>query len=285
MRKPLDVTKRKGHAVGQQSGWQLSGNAPEAYERYIIPALFNEWAHDLVTTAALQAGERVLDVACGTGVVARTAARVVGEAGQVVGVDVNEGMLSMARSIPPPPGTVIRWQQGDAAALPVPDSVFDVVLCQQGLQYFPQRAAALQEMARVLVPGGRLALSVWRPLEWQPFFVALVDAIESYLGAEVSSLQRAAFTLGNAETLRELLTSTGFRAPHIRLVVKLMRWSSLAEYLSGFVAATPMAGAVAAMDKATRRAMFRALQTTLRPYVEDSGLAVPMESHVVVARI
>ena len=108
----------------------------------------------------------------------------------------------------------------------------------------------------MLVPGGPLALSVWRQLQRQPFFMALVDAIESHLGAEVGSLQRAAFSLGDAEALRGLLTAAGFHAPHIRLVVKLMRSSSLAEYLAGFVAATPMAGAVAAMDEAPRNAMF-----------------------------
>src|SRR5262245_8609081 len=98
--------------MGEPAGWQLSGNAPEAYERYIIPALFRGWAHDLVETAALRAGERVLDVACGTGVVARAAAPIVGETGQVVGVDVNEGMLAMARSVSPPLGAAIAWQQG-----------------------------------------------------------------------------------------------------------------------------------------------------------------------------
>jgi ubiquinone/menaquinone biosynthesis C-methylase UbiE len=270
--------------MGEQSGWQISGNAPEAYERYVIPALFSEWAHDLVETAALQAGERVLDVACGTGVVARSAAPVVGGTGQVVGVDVNEGMLAIARTVPPPPGAAIAWQQGDAAFLPFLETAFDAVLCQQGLQYFAQRAAALQEMARVLVPGGRLALSVWRPLERQPFFVALVDAIESHLSAEVAALQRAAFTLGEAEELRGLVTTAGFSAPHIRLVVKLMRYPSLVEYLPGYLAATPMAGAVAALDDARRTVLFRELQTALRPYVDDTGLAVPMECHVVVAQ-
>jgi SAM-dependent methyltransferase len=271
--------------MGEQSGWQLSGNAPEAYERYIIPALFNEWARDLVETATLQAGERILEVACGTGVVARVAASLVGEAGQVVGLDVNESMLGMARAVPPPPGTAITWQQGDATALLLPNTAFDVVLCQQGLQYFPQRAMALQEMARVLVPGGRLALSVWRPIERQPFFVALVDAIESHVSADVGALQRAAFTLGDADELRGLLTAAGFRTPHLQLVVKLMRAPSLAEYLPGFLAATPMAGAVAAMDEAARTAMFHDLQGRLRPYVDDTGLAVPMECHVVVAQI
>jgi ubiquinone/menaquinone biosynthesis C-methylase UbiE len=271
--------------MGEHSGWQLSGNAPEAYERYIIPALFGEWAQDLIETAALRGGERVLDLACGTGVAARYAASVVGRTGQVVGVDVNEGMLSMARTVPPPPGTAMKWQQGDAAALPLPTAAFDVVLCQQGLQYFPQRAAALQEIARVLVPGGRLVFSVWRPLERQPFFVALVDALESHVSADVSALQRAAFTLGDADELRRLLTAAGFRTPYLRLVVKLMRAPSLAEYLPGFLAATPMAGAVAAMDEAARTALFQDLQGRLRPYVDDTGLAVPMECHVVVAQI
>ena len=270
--------------MGEHSGWQLSGNAPEAYERYIIPALFGEWAQDLVETAALRGGERVLDLACGTGVVARYAASVVGRTGQVVGVDVNEGMLSMARTVPPPPGTAMTWQQGDAAALPLPTAAFDVVLCQQGLQYFPQRAAALQEIARVLVPGGRLALSVWRPLERQPFFVALVAALEAHLNAEVAAPLRMAFTLGDAEELRGLVTAAGFQAPHIRLVVKQMRYSSLAEYLPGYVAATPMAGAIAAMEDTRRTELFEGLQTALRPYVDDTGLAVPMECHVLVAR-
>jgi ubiquinone/menaquinone biosynthesis C-methylase UbiE len=199
-------------------------------------------------------------------------------------MDVNESMLAMARTVPPPTGAVITWQQGDATALPVPDATFDVVLCQQGLQYFAQRAAALREIARVLVQGGRLALSVWRPLERQPFFVALVAALEAHLSAEVAAPLRAAFTLGEAEELRGLVTAAGCCTPHIRLEVKQMRYPSLAEYLPGYVAATPMAGAVAAMEDAKRTALFEDLQTTLRPYVDDTGLAVPMECHVLVAR-
>jgi hypothetical protein len=139
-------------------------------------------------------------------------------------------------------------------------------------------------MARVLVPDGRLVLSVWRALERQPFFVALVDTIELHLSAEVAALQRAAFTLGDAEELRGLVSVAGFCAPHIQLVVKLMRYPSLAEYLPGYLAATPMAGAIASMEEARRSAMFQDLQTALRPYVDDTGLAVPMECHVMVAR-
>jgi ubiquinone/menaquinone biosynthesis C-methylase UbiE len=270
--------------MGEQSGWQLSDNAPEAYERYIITAFLGEWAQDLVQTAALKAGERVLDLGCGTGAVARSAASVLGQTGRVVGIDTNESMLAMARRVLPPSGVAITWQHGDAAALPVPDADFDVVLCQQGLQYFAQRTSSLREMVRVLAPGGRLALSVWRPLERQPYFVALVAALEAYLNAEVAAPLRAAFTLGDMEELRGLVTTAGFRAPQIRLVVKQMRFHSLAEYLPGYLAASPMAGAIAAMEDARRTALFEDLLTELQPYIDDTGLAVPMECLVLVAR-
>lgn len=112
---------------------------------------------------------------------------ITGTTGQVVGLDVNTGMLNMARAMCLSPETVITWEEADAASLPFPKACFDVVLCQQGLQYFSDRKGALREMVRVLTPSGRLALSVWRPLERLPFFVALVNALEHHLGADVAA--------------------------------------------------------------------------------------------------
>jgi SAM-dependent methyltransferase len=147
--------------MGEHSGWQIAGTAPEMMERYIGPAFATTY-EELVVLAALHGGERVLDVACGTGGVTRRVAQVVGAGGQVVGVDVNEGVLSMARTVPQRhDGPPIAWHHSDAAALPFPDAAFDVVLCQYGLEFFANRAAGLREMARVLVPGGRLVLRVW----------------------------------------------------------------------------------------------------------------------------
>jgi ubiquinone/menaquinone biosynthesis C-methylase UbiE len=270
--------------MSEQSGWQLSGNAAEAYERYIIPAFMGEWARELVRAAALRVGESVLDLACGTGVVARSAASVLGETGHVVGMDVNASMLAMARAVPIPPGASISWQHSDAAAIAAPDASFDVLLCQQGLQYFAQRAAALREMRRVLRPGGRLALSVWRPLDRQPFFIAVVAALEAHVSAEVASLIRVAFSLGNAEELRGLIAEAGFQSPHIGLEVKQMRYPSLAEFLPGYLAGSPMAAAVAALPGSRRAALFEDLQSALHSYVDDSGLAVPLQCNVVVAQ-
>lgn len=270
--------------MSQQSEWHLSGNAPEAYERYIIPAFMGEWAQDLVDVAAIRAGQRVLDVACGTGVVARQAASVTGATGQVVGLDVNTSMLDMARTIPPLPEAFITWEEGDVDALPFPEASFDAVLCQQGLPYFPDRKVALREMARVLTPGGRLGLSVWRPLERLPFFVVLVDGLETHLSAEVAAPLHAAFTLGDADELRSLIVGAGFHDVHVRLTIRLIRYTPLEDFIPGYLAATPMAGAVAAMDDAARTAMFCEITTALQPYVDDDGLAAPMECHVVTAR-
>ncbi|HLL50277.1 MAG TPA: methyltransferase domain-containing protein, partial [Thermomicrobiales bacterium] len=134
--------------------WQLTGNAAELYERYLVPTITGVWAADLVRRAALQPGERVLDVACGTGIVARLAAEQVGAQGVVVGLDLNTAMLDVARALPSPAGAPITWTEASVLAMPFPDATFDVVVCQLGLQFFPDRPQALQEMRRVLVSRG-----------------------------------------------------------------------------------------------------------------------------------
>ena len=151
--------------MSQQSGWQLSGHAPDAYERYIVPAFMAAKARELVEMAPVGSGARVLDVACGTGVCTREAARAVGTTGKVVGADLNETMLDMARAVAQRhAGLPVEWHHADAMALPFPAATFDVGLCQYGLEFFPDRSQGLREIARVLVPGGRLALRVWRAL-------------------------------------------------------------------------------------------------------------------------
>ena len=130
--------------------WQFVGSVPENYERYLVPTIFGPWALDLIEVAGAQPGERVLDIACGTGIVARIAAGRVGSDGTVVGLDVSAPMLDAARALAAGEGLSIEWREGSAMKLPLPDTAFDLVLCQQGLQFFPDRAAALREMHRVL---------------------------------------------------------------------------------------------------------------------------------------
>ena len=151
------------------------------YETQLVPAIFEPWAPLLVAQAALRAGERVLDIACGTGVVTRLVAPQVGPTGYVVGLDLNPGMLARARTSPPPEGAAVEWREGDAAALPFDVSTLDAVLCQLGFQYFSKRQQAAREMYRVLKPTGRLVALVWRALDHSPRFATLAAALEREL--------------------------------------------------------------------------------------------------------
>ncbi len=142
----------EANRMPEREQWQVMGNAAEIYQRALVPAIFGPWAPRVVELAGLRPGERVLDVACGTGVVARLAAEAVGADGRVAALDMNPGMLAVAAAVPAK-GAAIEWIEGSAEALPFADAGFDAVCCQLGLQ-FPDREGALHEMARVAVPGG-----------------------------------------------------------------------------------------------------------------------------------
>ena len=185
---------------------------PEMYERVLVPAILRSLSQVVIELAAPIEGERVLDLACGTGVVARSVAPLVGSNGTVVGVDVLPGMLAVARSLPAPDGATIEWREGNATALDLSDDAFDLVICQQGLQFFPDRAAAASEINRVLAPGGRFVAAVWQRIERQPFWKAFTE-IEARnlapLGLSPEDV-RLPFSWGDAEPIRSLLQDAGF---------------------------------------------------------------------------
>src|SRR5262249_1857471 len=284
--KSLCLGVQKGMSMGEQSGWQVAGTAPEMMERYLVPAFATTY-EELVALAVLHGGGRGPDVGWGPGGVARPAGPMVGAAGKVVGVDVNEGMLSVARTVPQQhDGPPIEWHHSDAAALPFPAAAFDVVLCQFGLEFFADRAAGLREMARVLVPGGRLVLRVWRALERQPFYVALIEALERHVRAGARAALLKAVSLAGAAQLRALVARAGFCQVHIHITTNPIRYPSLEEYVLRYLHVyLSVAGDVTAMDDTARKtALLQDVSTALREYVDDDGLAAPTESHVVLAQ-
>ena len=194
-----DPAARQPSARGR---WQLDDGIAHAYERFLVPVLFAPWAERLVQLAAPGPGERVLDVACGTGIVARRAAARVGAGGggAVAGLDLNQSTLEVARAAAAQAGASIDWQAGDAVGLPFPDGAFEIVFCQQGLQFFPDPALALREMRRVLVPGGRLALSMWRPIRYSPGFAVLAQMLERHAGPAAAAVMHAPFAGPDAQT-------------------------------------------------------------------------------------
>ncbi len=269
--------------AGQPQWQQVGGNAAEVYERDLVPAMFASWVPLLLEAADLRPGQRVLDVACGTGVVTRIAAQRVGDTGQVVGLDVNAAMLAVAGSLPPVPGAAIEWCEASALAMPLPDAGFDVVLCQQGLQQFPDRPAALGEISRVLGSPGRLAACVWGRIEGSPGLAALVQALERHVSSAAANNRRAPFALGDPDELRSLVDSAGFHDVAVRTVTRTARFPSPEKLVEYQLAATPLS-TLGGMSDVAFAAVVRDVSEALDAFVVDGGLAFPMEAHLVLGR-
>jgi SAM-dependent methyltransferase len=263
--------------------FQLQGDAAERYERWIVPFITGPLVLPLLDLAELRAGERVLDVACGTGAVSRLAARRVAPSGAVTGLDLNEGMLAVAGRLPLPSGLTIDWREGSALALPFADRAFDVVVCQLGLMFFPDRLTALDEMRRVLTPGGRVALSVWTGPS--PYFTAQREGLARYVSAEAASTSTVAFSLGDAAELGGLLEGAGFRDVVVHLVRLTLRLPAPEEFVLRHLSALPPAELIAAAGEETRAALIAHMKDATSGYVDGYGLAVPQEIHVATGRV
>jgi ubiquinone/menaquinone biosynthesis C-methylase UbiE len=191
---------------------------PEIFEQALVGPLFRPWAGPLLDDARLAPGDRVLDIACGTGIVARVARERLGPGPTIVGVDLSAPMLDVARRVAPD----IDWREGDAGALPLrTGEQFDVVVCQQGLQFFPDRAQAVREMHRALVPGGRVAVATWRPDSEVPFGLALREVAERHVGPIAD--RRHGF--GDADPLAALFRDAGFSDVAVKTVGRTIHFA------------------------------------------------------------
>ncbi len=202
---------------------QAGTEAAAAYQDQLVPALMEEWAPRVAGAADICPGDRVLDVACGTGVLTRVAAERTGSGGAVVGLDLDPGMLAVAARLTP----AIEWRQGTAEALPFPDGSFDAVVSQFGLMFVPDPAKALREMMRVLAPGGRLAVAVWASLDDTPAYAAEVDLVERLAGGKAAEVLRAPFILGRVERMAELCRRAGIAGASVALHEGRGRFSSI----------------------------------------------------------
>jgi SAM-dependent methyltransferase len=257
------------------------GEAARHFAESVVEAVFAPWAEDLVRRADLRTGERVLDVGCGTGAVARVAASLVGADGRVVGTDFSAARLGVARSLPPPEGAAIEWHEGDATGLPYPDASFDVVLCQQVLHLISDRAGALREMHRVLRPGGRLALSVWRQMEYSPGFLAVAAAVGRQLGPEEAGRFGRNFSLGDEAEVRRLLVEAGFEAVAIIQETKVADFASPDDFIQYQMDVNEERWS---LTPEVRSALVADIREGLAPHIEDGRLRFPRGAHIALAR-
>jgi SAM-dependent methyltransferase len=191
-------------------------------------------------------------------------------------------MLAVARTLTPPLGPTIVWIEGSATALELPDASVDIILCQQGFQFFPDKLAALREMHRVLVPGGRVLLSVWKSVG--PYNAAVGDALEQHVGTQTATTYRASRVVPDAEELHRLLVEAGFRDVHIRPSTMTVRLPPIEVFVLGHLSALPVAGAVAALTETGRAALASQVSAALHTHADGDGVAVPDETNIAIAQ-
>ena len=255
------------------------GATAAAYEERLVPALFAPWAEAVTSAAQVFEGQRVLDVACGSGVLTRRIADAVGPGGSVVGLDRNPGMLAVAARLAP----AITWQQGEAEALPFEDGAFDRVVSQFGLMLFSDRAAALREMRRVLRPDGRLALAVFDGLEKNAAYAALVSAYERQVGQDIADVLSFPFSLGDRETLLSLFSAAGMASAQATREAKSARFDSVEDMVLADVEGWfPLAGLK--LDDGTIEAVVGDASDALAEFVTPAGAVdFPVHVHIVTA--
>lgn len=262
------------------SAVQYSGSVPENYERYFVPAIAAPIAKDLMRVASIQPGERVLDVACGTGVVTRLAAERSGKGGRVAGLDVNRGMLAVARSLAPA-GTSMDWYETSADAMPLADGGFDVVLCQMGLQFISNKRQALKEMRRVLRPGGRIVLNLPGPVP--AFFADFAQALARHIDPKAAAFVHVVFSLHGAEELRSLMSDAGFADAHIAKAKKSLRLPPPQEFLWQYVHSTALREPMSRAGDDQRAALTDDVVECWQGAVADGVLALDVDMTTVTA--
>ncbi len=221
-------------------GWQVAGNAARVYERELVPALFAEWAPHILDAARVATGGRVLDVACGTGVVVRAA---LARRCTAVGVDLNLSMLRVAAELAP----AARFVQGSASALPFRASAFDAAVMQFALMYVPDRSLAIREMRRLVAPGGGVAAVVWAEIDLNPGYRVLAALFDELAGEHAATF-RSPYSFGDSAVLRDLFATAGLKEIDVSTIEGTARFESVAALLRGEIDGSPLAGHLSSDD-------------------------------------
>jgi SAM-dependent methyltransferase len=274
-----------------------NNTAAEMYEQYLVPAMFEPFARDLTHLCNIRRSDRILDLACGTGIVSRLVIDYVDvTAGKVVAVDTNPVMLNMARHCSV--GKDIDWKEGSAMSLPFPNEFFDLVVCQQGLQFFPDRIKALGEMNRVLVGAthngdkdcgyGRLVLSVWTSIEDSPGFSILKRLLQETISHEAATIIQLPHSLSDSSELISLVRAAGFGKILSKEVTKTISFPSVEEFVVGFTNGSMLASYFSNkknVDDISRNILLKRASRELSQFVDEHSrrLSFPLSTRLVFA--
>jgi SAM-dependent methyltransferase len=270
----------QNRAMSSGMQWGTAAGFPAVYEELMVPGFFAAFADKLLDRAAPAEGERLLDVATGTGIVLRRARERVPGLARLTGLDLTPGMLAVARARSE--GLEIEFVEGDAQALPFEDGSFDVLTCQQGLQFFPEREQALAGFRRVLRSGGRAVVACWCEIESQPGYHAIADVVAHRL-PDGAGAANAPFALPDAAALGGLLEDAGFSGVEVERVEGTARFASPEEFTRSFLEGSPMAFVLADLSAEKRAALTREIVESVRERTGDSGVS-PLATNVAVGR-
>jgi len=260
------------------SGFQLQGNAAYVYESQKVPTIFRPLAKLTLDSISLVGCTRVLDVACGTGIVTRLLTERLGPGATIVGIDVNRAMISVARQFTPKLGTMVEWHEADVCALPFDAGLFDLAVCQQGLQFFPNKFQALAEVRRVLVPHGRIALTVWS--EISPLNMAMADVVRQKLNLTIAQRLLEPFAFREAAVIRSLMIDAGFTDVTVQTLAVQRQIGTAATAIPQELAGSPISEDFALLDSDTKASIVQNIGATLRSYEVNGVLVIPQQSYL-----
>jgi ubiquinone/menaquinone biosynthesis C-methylase UbiE len=256
---------------------QVNTSAAEIYEEFFIPAIFQEWAVKVADEAGISAGQKVLDVACGTGVLTREVLKRVGTDGAVFGLDINEGMLAVAKAKSPE----IEWRESAAESIPFEDESFDAVVSQFGLMFFVDKVAAIREMLRVLKSGGQMTVAVWDSLENAVGYKKVVDLLNRLFGKEVASALRSPYSLGDVAKLRTLFEKAGIVGAEIKNFDGKARFPSIESWMFTDVKGWTLADV---LDETQYQLLLQEAEQELQPFLtDDKTVSFSHPAHIIRA--
>jgi ubiquinone/menaquinone biosynthesis C-methylase UbiE len=267
--------------------FKTSGNSvAEAYEELLVPRMFEPWSKLLLSEAKLSTGESVLDVACGPGTVARMASEMVGPKGKVTATDISPPMLDVARAKPQAPNSApIEYVESPAHPLKAKDASFALTVCQQGLQFFPEKVEAMKEMARVTQPGGRIAVAVWGSIEQNPIIGEIHAALRENLPSDIADLMKAPFSLNDSEELIALARKAGLKNVEIKTLSLPLIFEGGIDQATRLLEATPLTPQIAELPVEQQTKLATSIRSRLERFINGTQCQSTTISNILVSKI
>jgi ubiquinone/menaquinone biosynthesis C-methylase UbiE len=266
-----------------QHDYQLTNKASQIYETQKVKAIFRPLAEATLKEVPISENDRILDIACGTGIILRCIAEQYAMSRPLIGVDLNDGMINMAKGLTKHKQHIFEWYRSDVAKLPFDDHSFTTAFCQQGLQFFSEKVKALTEIKRVLKPDGRLYVTVWSSVS--PFFKALADALGEHINNKIAEQSLAPFAFRDEEVIKDLITKAGFTRITSKVITINRQIAAANISIPKEIAGNPVGVKVVENEQDVVDRIVKQVEIAIQGYKNNSGFAIPQETYLFEAQV